>query len=144
MKQIFTFIILWLSISSGSMAQPPNRQLQQQQNIEALKVAFLTRQLQLTPDEAKMFWPVHDKYEAEIRKTIEEHRREKGDEIALEEKLLAIRKKYKPDFVKAIGEEKFNKMLRVEREFKDMLRRELERRKGTMPQGGGGMRQRLQ
>lgn len=134
---IFFFSILILSFDGfgqpGNRPQPPN-----QQNIEALKVAFLSKQLELTPDEAKKFWPVHDAYEAEIRKVVEETRAKNGDELELEEKVLGIRKKYKPDFVKAIGEPKFNKMLRVEKEFREMIRKELERRRGNQPQGKPG------
>ena len=139
MKTIFTILIPFLLISASSHAQPPR---QGQPNIEALKIAFLTKQLELTPDEAKKFWPVHDAYQAEIEKLIRDHREKKGDELELEEKLLGVRKKYKPDFVKAIGEEKFNKMLRAEREFRDMIRKELERRRGAGAGGGqGGLRQ---
>jgi hypothetical protein len=142
MKHIFTFFFSFFLLITGLQAQPPR---QGQPNIEALKVAFLTRQLELTPDEAKKFWPVHDAYQAEIEKLLKENRDKKGDELEMEEKLLGVRKKYKPDFVKAIGEEKFNKMLRAEREFRDMLRKELERRRANMPPGAGpGMRQRMQ
>lgn len=137
MRKFYLILILLFAGAGFAQAQPPR---QGQPNVEALKVAFLTRQLALTPDEAKKFWPVHDAYQEEIEKLIRENRDKKGDELELEEKLLAIRKKYKPDFVKAIGEEKFNKMLRAEREFRDMLRKELERRRANMPPGGPGMR----
>ncbi len=141
MKTISTFIFPLLMMCGTLVAQPPK---QGQPNIEALKIAFLTRQLELSPDEAKKFWPIHDAYQAEIEKFLKESREKKTDELEIEEKLLGIRKKYKPDFVKAIGEEKFNKMLRVEREFRDMIRKELERRKANMQQGAGpGMRQRM-
>jgi hypothetical protein len=78
----------------------------------------------------------------EIEKLLRENRDKKTDELEMEEKLLGIRKKYKPDFVKAVGEEKFNKMLRAEREFRDMIRKEMERRRGN-GQGKPGMRQQM-
>ncbi len=141
MKVFFTIYVSFLLLGISGLAQPTR---QGQPNVEALKVAFLTRQLELTPDEAKKFWPVHDAYQDEIEKLIKENREKRGDELELEEKLLGIRKKYKPDFVKAIGEEKFNKMLRAEREFRDMLRKELERRRAGMQQPGRpGLRQRM-
>jgi hypothetical protein len=141
MKRNFYFIIFFLFFAMGNLKAQPPRQGQGQPNVESLKIAFLTKQLELSPDEAKKFWPVHDAYQDDIEKLLRDHRDKKGDELELEEKMLAIRKKYKPDFVKAIGEEKFNKMLRAEREFRDLIRKELERRRGNMQQGkGGGMR----
>lgn len=129
-KQLYIlFFILFVGVGCVYAQQPRPGQ----PNVEALKVAYLTKQLELSPDEAKKFWPVHDQYQAEIEKLLREYREKKGDELELEEKMLGIRKKYKPDFVKAIGEEKFNKMLRAEREFRDLLRKELERRRANMP-----------
>ncbi|HSK11941.1 MAG TPA: hypothetical protein VK907_01945 [Phnomibacter sp.] len=138
MKKI-CIILLMMAFGPGDTVYgqepPPGGGRPNQQNMEALRIAFMTKQLELTPDEAKKFWPVHDAYQGEIEKLIRENRQKKGDELELEEKLLGVRKKYKPEFVKAIGEEKFNKMLRVEREFRDMIRKELDRRKGAAPPG---------
>ncbi len=138
MKRYIYLILFSLFMAPGNLQAQPPKQGGGQPNVESLKVAFLTRQLELTPDEAKKFWPVHGLYQGEIEKLLRENREKKGDELELEEKLLGVRKKYKPDFVKAIGEEKFNKMLRAEREFRDMIRKELERRRANNPQGKGG------
>lgn len=131
MRKFYFLLLSFICLAQVLWAQPPGGPGQKPPpNVEALKVAFLTRQLELTPDEAKKFWPVHDAYMGEIEKLLRENREKRGDELELEEKMLGIRKKYKPDFVKAIGEEKFNKMLRAEREFRDMIRKEMERRRG--------------
>jgi hypothetical protein len=138
------FYLLFLSLCCFGqvlIAQPPPGQ-KPPPNVEALKVAFLTRQLELSPDEAKKFWPVHDAYQDEIEKLLRDNRDKKADELELEEKLLGIRKKYKPEFLKAISEDKFNKMLRAEREFRDMIRKEMERRRAG-GQGKPGMRQQM-
>lgn len=138
MRKFYLILISMFLIGGTLQAQP---QGQNQPNVEALKIAFLTKQLELTPDEAKKFWPVHDAYTADIQKLMKENREKKGDEIELEEKILAVRKKYKPEFLKAISEEKFNKMLRAEREFRDIIRKEIERRRGGGQPGKPGMRQ---
>jgi hypothetical protein len=139
MRNFYLILISFICLGNAVLAQPPGPPGQKPPpNVEALKVAFLTRQLELTPDEAKKFWPVHDAYMGEIEKLLRENRDKKGDELEMEEKLLGIRKKYKPDFVKAIGEEKFNKMLRAEREFRDIIRKEMERRRAK---GAGQGRQ---
>ena len=49
-----------LSQAGGRLAQ-----------VKSAKIAFITRELDLTEEEAQKFWPVYNKYEAER----EEHRR---------------------------------------------------------------------
>jgi Skp family chaperone for outer membrane proteins len=103
------------------------------ERIEALKVAFITKQLQLTPQEAEKFWPVYNVYENEMKNMIKDHRQKGGSEIELEEKILNLHKKYKPDFLKVISEDKFNKLMTAERTWAELLRKELQRRR----EGGG-------
>jgi hypothetical protein len=33
---------------------------ERKERLESMKISFLTEQLDLTPDEAKVFWPVYD------------------------------------------------------------------------------------
>ena len=103
------------------------------ERIEALKVAFITKQLQLTSQEAQKFWPVYNGYENEMKSMVRDHRQKGGSEIELEEKILNMHKKYKPDFLKVISEDKFNKLMTAERAWGELLRKELQRRN----QGGG-------
>lgn len=103
------------------------------ERIEALKVAFITKQLQLTAQEAQKFWPVYNGYESEMKSMVRDHRQRGGSEIELEEKILNMHKKYKPDFLKVISEDKFNKLMTAERAWGELLRKELQRRN----QGGG-------
>ncbi len=131
MNKFILFVLVSFLFSTQSFAQ----QIPRDEKIDALRVAFITRQLQLSSDEAKVFWPVHDAYQKDMQKLMQEHRAKKGDELELEEKMLELRKKYKPDFLKAISEEKFNRFLRVEREFREIIRKELEKRRGNMPPG---------
>lgn len=97
--------------------------------IEALRVAYITRQLQLTQQEAQKFWPLYNEYEDDMKKMLREHRQKGGSELELEEKILNLHKKYKPDFLKVISEEKFNKLILAERTWSEMLRKELQRRR---------------
>src|SRR5688500_8930961 len=85
--------------------------------IEAIKIAYLTNKLSLTPDEAQKFWPVYNKYMDDIRKTRLEAREKKQSEIATDEKILAIRKKYNTEFGKALSDEKVNAFFKAEKEF---------------------------
>lgn len=100
-------------------------------NAEALKVAFVTRQLNLTVEEAQKFWPVHNNYMDELKKARVEN---KDNELAFEEKALAIRKKYNVDFKKILNsDERANKVLKLEKDFNNMMRKELVERMKKNP-----------
>lgn len=111
--------------------------------IEALKVAYLTKKLSLSPEEAQRFWPVYNQYTAAIRKQWIEQHRNNIAELEREEKLLQTRKKYSAEFRKSLGEEKTNRFFQAEKEFRTYLRKELsERRKlrSSQPAGPRGQR----
>ena len=52
------------------LAQPGQ---QQRENMEAKHIGFITNQLQLTTEEAQAFWPVYNRYHAEIEALRKNH-----------------------------------------------------------------------
>lgn len=63
-------LILMLLVSITSFSQGLLKQKQEQ--IKSIKVAFITNELSLTPDEAAKFWPIYNAFEdkqQEIRRT---------------------------------------------------------------------------
>lgn len=138
MKKIWT-IVWMLAFALVAQAQPEKKE----EMLKSLQVAFITKQLDLSPAEAEKFWPVYNKYQGDMRKMMIEHREKKGSELELEEKILDLRKQYKPEFTRCISEQKFDRLLRAERTWGEMLRKELQRRRenGEMPLNrppGGG------
>lgn len=124
MKKIFLLVLLYAGIVTTSVAQ----EQRDAGRLQAYKIAFLTRKLSLTPEEAQKFWPIYNKYEGELRAARIEGRTTKK-EIETEEKILNIRKKYSTEFTKAISEEKVNQLFKAEREFSTIVQKEfLERR----------------
>jgi hypothetical protein len=105
-----------------------------QEKIERIKIAFITRQLNLTPDEAQKFWPVYNQYVAESKKIHQDYQGK--DQLEMQQKLLDLKKKYKPEFLKAISAEKFEKLLTVEDQWRDKLKQELERRQKRQEKNG--------
>jgi hypothetical protein len=89
------------------------------EKIQALKIAFITQKLHLTSSEAERFWPVYNQYNNEI-KTLRANNRDR-DVIDNEQKLLDIRKKYKPDFEKVLGPRRINDLFNSERDFRNLL-----------------------
>lgn len=126
-------------------AQPPNLPPNQRfERIEALKKAFATQQLQLSEDEMKQFWPLYNQHLNELKAL---RRQFFSDEIAFEEGSLEVRKKYRPLFQKLLNNpDRVNKVYILERNFRGMLHRELEKRQGMNHRGPGngppGMRRR--
>lgn len=97
--------------------------------LEALKVAWLTKKLDLSPEEAQRFWPVYNRYTDEIRAVRQEQKQDPKDELGVEEKVLGIRKKYNTEFGKALPPEKVNTFFRSEKDFGNEIRKELQERR---------------
>lgn len=120
MKKLLLFVLL-LTGTTSLMAQQ-NRD----EKIRALKIAFLTERLQLTSTEAQKFWPVYNKYEAEVEKIRLERRQ--GSVLDNEERLLEVRKKYNSSFEKILGKEKTNTLFKAEQDFRNVLIKRLRSR----------------
>jgi Skp family chaperone for outer membrane proteins len=127
MKKMLVFAVLCLGLNL-SYAQPPRAE-----KLEAIKVAYITKELSLTSDEAQKFWPVYNQYFAELKKAREDN---KTDELVFEEKALNIRKKYRSEFKKVLNDDnRVNKVFVIDRNFKEILRREMMNRQKNRPKG---------
>ena len=97
-----------------------------EKDLEAVRTAYITNQLKLSPEEAQKFWPVYNNYILELKQARKEN---PNDVVAQQEKIVNIRKKYKGDFKKVIGsDERVNKAFTAEGEFRNMLRNEWKNR----------------
>src|SRR5690606_29094123 len=96
--------------SVSAQEQQPDK-VKKQQEIEALKVAFITKELELSAEEAQKFWPVFNEYAKEKKALIKEN---KDDALERDEKVLNLRKKYKDPFTKIIGAERVKKLYNAE------------------------------
>ncbi len=161
MKKISLLFFALLVQLSISLAQPPpppqgapsdfDESKPGNEKIEAMKIAFITKLLQLTPDEAQKFWPVYNQFELEkkeIRKsTIGTLKGMKDDgEVSASEadnavnqyvlfksKELDLLKKYITAFKSILPIQKVAKLISAEDRFKKMLTKQAQ--KG----GPGGM-----
>ena len=119
-KYLSVLLVIFLNMSYFSHAQT---QEGYSKKIDSLQIDYITKELVLTTAESQKFWPIYTNYKNEIktvRKEIE------SDPIALEEKILNIRKKYKYDFKQILeGEDRVNKVYVLEKRFREMLRNEL-------------------
>jgi hypothetical protein len=145
MKKIVLSFLFSFFVVAITLAQPPERPMgprgkgprPSKENVEALKVAFITKHLNLNAEEAQKFWPAYNACFEELKKARQE---KKDDVLAFEEAALNIRKKYKNDFKKALGsDERVNKAMGADRAFMSMIKDELQHRRGEQgPQNNKG------
>jgi hypothetical protein len=136
LKYIFAFTLLSFAVN----AQTPK------EKIEQFRIAFITKQLNLTSEEAKVFWPVYDKYRDELEalrtnskvdldnidftKLTDEEAEKKAKEIfALKQAELDIQKKYYAEFKKVLPTKKVLMLIKADADFKKKLVELLQQRR---------------
>jgi heterodisulfide reductase subunit B len=117
-----------------------------QDKIKALELLYISRELDLTSQEAEKFWPVYKKYSKEVNELLAERKRKakelKGQprtdaiaeealdkELGYERRMLEIKTRYKQEFMKILPARKVGNIYRSEREFRAMMIRQLKERK---------------
>ena len=116
----------------GMERQLPQRQMtkEQRERLELFSIQFITKKLDLTPTEAEKFWPLYNEQKEASRNLMQT---EKQDEIAFQEAMLVIRKKFKKDLMPILKtEERVNLALKVDRDLLNRMRNEMMRRKRPM------------
>ncbi len=127
MKKIY-FIVSFLFTAATASAQDapaPELSEKKQQDIQALKIAFISKELSLTPDEAQKFWPVYNQYDQELTSVVKDN----TDVLDRDEKVLNLRKKYRDRFTGILGnQDRMNRMFNAEGSFRKLLIRRLQQR----------------
>lgn len=114
--------------------------------IEARRIAFLTEKMTLTPQEARLFWPVHNEYMSRIDDLNNEYRAfhatmpdagkmtEEEASLFIEKELermeraAALRREYQRKFLEILPAKKIAMLYEAERGFNRMLFRESQQR----------------
>ena len=134
-RSTLTFILtLCVSMTMNAQTPAPTQSTQTaptaKEKVESMRIAFITERLNLTPDEAKQFWPVYNSY----RRDLAQLRRSyyPGDEtmnghldadrqLEFDQRKLDLRRHYKVEFEQAIGKAKVNKLVNAEEDFRRLL-----------------------
>lgn len=123
MKKILLSTLFFLNISYFCFSQPGDRK----NRLETIQIAYLTKELSLTQEEAQKFWPVYNDYRSEL---VQVRKETKDDEVLSDEKVLNVRKKYKSEFKKVLGtDQRVNQVFLAEKNFRELLRKELMNRR---------------
>ena len=106
-----------------------NEQKPTGERLQALKIAYITKKLNLTPEEAQRFWPVYNQYEAELKKVRQDGNAKGVPIIEIDEQVLNIKKKYNGEFIKAVGAPRTDQFFKAEKEFGAFVTKELIQRR---------------
>ena len=140
MKKLYLLFIAIFATVNFASAQPKGEPKQDRKEyIHTQKIAFISTELQLTPDEAEKFWPVYNEYDAKVEVIRQERKgymkELKGiDELSgdrayeLTEKILdtekresELRSEYLVKFAKVLDKKKAAKVFMAEEKFKREL-----------------------
>lgn len=119
--------LLCMTVISFAQEQKPDPK--QEEKIQALEIAFISRKLNLTPDEAQKFWPVYNEYKKDMRQLmINQKNNPDKDVLDNDQKVIDVRKKYRDRFIGVIGQPRMNNFFQAEREFRGVLLNQLKNR----------------
>ena len=149
MKTKFILPIILLFISSVSFSQDFK---EKREKVKALKVAYITEQLELTTEEAQKFWPIYNAYDesqAELRYekmrailnrfkpgNVENLSEKEASTLLIqmekiEEDLFNLRRKFIKDLQGVVSAKKIIKLKKAEEDFnRELLKQMREKRKG--------------
>lgn len=118
-KYLILFAMLLGSITAlkAQGDQPPgDNPAKRQETLKAMYVAYVTQQLNLNPEEAQKFWPVHAQFESELKAVNKEQ-----PELDKQQAILNIKKRYQENFNKILGPNRCEHFFRLDGEFKRKL-----------------------
>ena len=149
MKTKILFPIIFLLVTSLSFSQGFK---EKREKVKALKVAYITEQLELTTDEAQKFWPIYnafDEKQSELRHekmraildrfkpgNVEKlSEKDASNSLAqmekIEEDLFNLKKKFIKDLQGVISAKKIIKLKKAEEDFnRELLKQMREKRRG--------------
>lgn len=147
MKKYLILFFFFAIGSSVAFCQPDKNKARNHERIEAMKVAMITKQLELTVEESQNFWPVYNELQAkemELKKSLRPEKpmaelTEKEAEMQLDKHILrlekeaALQKEYLLKMKQVLPAKKLLKLHQVEGEFKKRLVTEMRGRKAGEP-----------
>lgn len=131
--RLVLMLALWLG-HHAAWAQNGERR----EKIEAMKVAFLTQQLDLSSREAQQFWPVYNEYQDKLEALRQQRKKDRkasasdalsdkdaeallDQELAFRQQEIDLQKSYYQRFKGVLTVRKALKLMRSEEEFKRVL-----------------------
>lgn len=138
------FLIMVLFLAVGLQVSAQDRD-EHREKIKALKTAYITEGLNLTPQEAQQFWPVYNEYDRKRRELYRQERAQVEIECLTEDKANSkleeyveleredylLKKKYYNDLKKIFTARRIMELNKVEDEFNRKMMREYRARQAS-------------
>lgn len=141
-----TTILMFLAFAAMQMMAQPKDMERKRETMKAMKVGYITQELNLTSAEAEKFWPVYNELDTKIetlRKSNKDLMRTvTRDDVKIEdvpdaelqnmmlktfeteEGIIKAKKEYHEKFIKVLGVQKTAKLYKAEMDFhRDMVRK---------------------
>lgn len=114
-----------------------------EERIKALKLAFITEELALTPEQSQGFWPLYNELQGKLKELRRAHKKKRDFDsmsdheievfldkhLKIEEDKIKLQRAYIQKFKKVISLQQIVKLTRAEHHFrKELLKRSRERR----------------
>jgi len=129
-KLIFTYLLFFASILCIKAQGNDNQDRFKQ--IEAAKIAYLTKELSLSPADAERFFPLYNQYQKEMRSLVHQKRTKTGKnkgELEYDSEVLALKMRYRDAFIPIINAQRTARFFEAEREFREQLLKQLRDRR---------------
>lgn len=152
-RQIFVLTLLFtLFLGFDSSGQPPRKRAQdKKERIQQLKIAYFTKELNLTTDEAEKFWPIYNEMSEKVNEQKRKAKRasrevKNGVDTMTDAEIKAkmnealdarineskLQKEYLGKIGEVIGYKKAAKVVSLEAQFKrELLKRLTEEQNGN-------------
>ncbi|QCK15867.1 Spy/CpxP family protein refolding chaperone [Mangrovivirga cuniculi] len=133
MKRSIIFFGLLMLVFVASAQSGPAKE-----RIESARIAYITKKVELTPDQAQQFWPIYNEFlakRAEMRNELREMRGSKrlkemsekeqtailNKSLEIKEREAKLEKDYSKKLLKIISPAQLISLQQAEREFKELL-----------------------
>ena len=139
MKTLYAILFFFLMLPFCSIAQQEeDANMNDRKKIQAMEVAYITKELNLSPEEAQKFWPVFNKYRDDVKGVLTN--KSVTDQLEKQQQVLDLRKKYRTEFTHILAQDRANKVFSSEDQFRQMVRREFQKRQMERRQINPGKR----
>lgn len=142
-KNIMLVALLVLLLSAPALSQRGKGQWQERhEQLEAQRIAYITRELSLSPAEAQAFWPVYNQYNKKRNEMMMRHRQQRRQNPNLDqlseaelleiadkdiqnmEEMTRLRREYHEKFKEILPIKKVVQLYFAERDFNRWLMRQ--------------------
>ncbi len=136
-RKVLLPVLLFLCFSASGQKVGGAKQLQAQ------RIAFITQQMNLMPEEAQQFWPIYNQYTENLKQIRQNYKLTKVDDTATDDEIekfvlagfdkdqkeVELKKDYYLKLKKIISIRKIRKMYQAEVEFRQEVIQQLKQAK---------------